>query len=361
MMAFRLAVQFMGTKVKLSRCCLHLTPTRRVWFMTPLARILVAVGARLGRSAWGRMSPERRQAVKKALGVRTGTILGGLGVMSAFSIGYYIYHIEEAPITKRRRFMMINRQQLTEMMEAEREELMNMVTNGCPVLPVTNKAYDIVIPILNRIIPEQKVIFDSDMSQIEWTLYILDSPNIVNALCLPSGEIFVHSGLLGACHNEDELALILSHEIAHVLMNHGVEAFSNKGLLDFFLLFAVAAIWFLVPNDLVSALFHKYSHSVLDVLFHLPHSRQLEEEADRVGLMLMSSACFHPDRSVKVWTHFPSNSAQILSTHPVNEQRLETLQELLPLANYMWAASNCSKMTEEMQSFQTMVNKTVIS
>lgn len=343
---------------------LHVSPTRRAWFMAPLARVLVALGARVGRSAWSRMSKDSRQAVRSALGTRM--VLGGVGVGSACCIGYYVYHIEEAPVTKRRRFMMISRQRLTEMMEAEREELMTMVTLGRPVLPITNPAYDQVVPILQRILPvlNNHWTTDVDMEQVKWTLFIIDSPT-ANAVCLPSGEVYVHSGLLQACHNQDELALILAHEMSHVLLNHGGELFSNKGLLDFFQLFVVAAIWFVIPNDLVSALLHKYSHSLSSVLFHLPYSRQLEEEADMVGLMLMSGACFQPDTSVQVWTHLPSNSGgpgqlpEYLSTHPVNEQRLVTLKELLPLANEMWAASDCGQMHDETRSFKRLVNKTL--
>ena len=312
------------------------------------------------------MSKDRRQAVKNTLGVRRSTVLGGLGVLSASCVGYYVYHIEEAPVTRRRRFMMINRQRLVEMMQTERTELISMITQGCPILPNSHRAYDQVIPILQRVIPVLNNHWtDSDMAEVKWTLYIVDNPNMVNALCLPSGEVFVHSGLLQACKNQDELALILSHEMAHVLMNHGGELFSNKGLLDFFQLFVVAAIWFVIPNDLVSVLLHKYSHSFAEILFHLPYSRQLEEEADKVGLMLMSGACYEPDRSVQVWTRLPDMSGgpgqipEYLSTHPVNEQRLATLKELLPVAKELWSASNCSRMQEETRSFKTLVNKTL--
>lgn len=346
---------------------LHATPSQHAWFMTPLARILVAVGARVGRKVWKRISNTRRESIKEALGKKSGTILSGIGIGTACCIGYYVYHIEEAPVTKRQRFMMFNRQKLLKMIDVEKEVLITHATLGCPILPASDAAYGQIIPILKRILPvlSNHWVGDSNIKQVKWTLYVLDSPGVANAVCLPSGEIFVHSGLLEVCHNQDELALILSHEVAHVLMNHGGELLSKRGLLDFFQLFVVAALWFCIPSDLVSFFLHNSSHSLVNMLFHLPHSRQLEEEADMVGLMLMSSACFQPDKSVEIWNHFPSTSGETeqlpeyLSTHPVNESRLETLQGLVPLANEVWHASNCHKMQIETTSFKSIVNKTL--
>ena len=336
-----------------------MSPSRPVWFMAPLARVLVAVGARAGRHAWGRMSKERKQAVKSAFLKRSGYIMGGIGGATGCAIGYYVYHIEEAPVTGRNRFMMVNRQKLLEMIAHEKEAILHSLTLGKTPLPQSHESYEQVVPIVKRIIPVVLQL-SPDIQDIKWRVVILDSPDVVNAVCLPSGDIFIHSGLLQACHNEDELAFILSHEVAHVLMNHGGEIFSNKGVVDFFLLFGTAALWFVIPSDLVSYLLHKWSNSLAEVLFHLPYSRQIEEEADLVGLMILSSVCYEPRKSIEVWTHFPSApSIEYLSTHPLHENRLESLRGYLPHADDVWAASQCHKMEAETVDFKKMVNKTL--
>lgn len=335
--------------------------------MTPLARAAVAVGARVGRSLWKRMSNERREAVKKAFGKRMGYLLGGLGAGSAFCIGYYVYHIEETPITRRNRFMMISRQKLVEMINAEKDALLASLCMGKPILSDTHPAYDQIVPVLLRVLHQLQHdwVGDSDLLKVQWTLYVLDSPNTANAVCLPSGEIIVHSGLLSVCNNQDELAFILAHEVAHVLMNHGGEAFSNKGLVDFLFLFVVGALWFFIPSDLLSLFLHKSSRSLADVLFQLPYSRQLEEEADTVGLVLLSSACYEPSDAVEIWSHMPLPTGELehvpefLSTHPVHENRLEKLKELLPAAKELWEASDCQAMQLEATSFKNMVNKSL--
>lgn len=338
--------------------CLHVTQRRPVWFMTPLARILVAVGARVGRKAWMRMGPERKQTIKNSLWKRSSYLAGAVGGLTACGVGYYVYHIEEAPVTGRNRFMMMNRQKLLKMIEQEMDAILPSLMMGMPPFPVSDPSYEQVVPIVKKLIPVVTAVEGVDLQDVQWTVIVLDSPDTANAVCLPCGKILIHSGLLKACHNQDELAFILSHEIAHVVMNHGGEIFSNKGLIDFFLLFVVAALWLIIPNDLVSFMLHRWSHSLVEVLFHLPYSRQLEEEADRVGLALLSSACFQPNKSVEIWTHFPSApTVEYLSTHPLHENRLESLRNLLPMANQVWEASQCHGLQEDVANFKTTVNK----
>ena len=274
--------------------------------MAPVARVAVAVGARLGRRFWKKMGEKERQAVKDAIKKRTGYILGGCGVASACAIGYYFAHVEEAPVTKRERFMIVNRQEMVDMIEQDKGDIISLLTQGHKVLPASHPAYSQVLPILNRIIPVMKNHWKDDINKIQWTLYIIDSPATANAVCLPTGEIFVYSGLLKICKNQDELAFILAHEVAHILMNHGGENFTNKGLMDLLLLFVIASLWLVIPSDAIAYFAHKWSNSLAEVLFQLPYSRQLEEEADMVGLMLLSSACFTPQKSIEIWNHFPS-------------------------------------------------------
>lgn len=81
----------------------------------------------------------------------------------------------------------------------------------------------------------------------------------------------------------------------------------------------------------------------------------MEEEADKVGLMLLSRACFEPSKSVEIWSHFPSQEIQqYLSTHPLNEHRLEKLWGHLPLAKELQDDSQCHKLQVEAMDFKRM-------
>ena len=70
---------------------------------------------------------------------------------------------------------------------------------------------------------------------------------------------------LCTCRNEAELAFILSHEISHSVLGHGAEGLSHKGVIEFFGLFLIAAIWAVIPNDLVSYFLHRFTHNTAEV------------------------------------------------------------------------------------------------
>lgn len=341
---------------------LHTTAATKIAWL-PFARLMVALGARVGRRVWSGWNVERRKVVKEAVKRNQTFILGGLGLASSCCVGYYYLHLEEAPVTKRMRFMLMDRKQMLEIMEKEKEAMITSATLGCQVLPSSHSSYAEVIPIIQRILPVIGNHWSStDIEGVKWTLHILDNPTLANALCMPSGEIFIHSGLLKLCKNQDELALILSHEMAHVLMNHGGEKLSKRSLVCFVQLFLIAALWAVVPSDLAAFILHRWSNSLAEVLFHLPNSRELELEADEVGYLLSSSACFDPVKSIQIWSHFPTDpnaeaTEEYLSTHPINENRLECLRKLLPDAQRMALDSNCKVMEMESKNFKIVFNK----
>ncbi len=102
------------------------------------------------------------------------------------------------------------------------------------------------------------------------------------------------TGLLQACRNNHEVAVILGHEMAHAVLAHGAEGLSHKGLVESISLVFVALIWAVVPNDLLAWFTHSVSRSATQVLLDFPYSRTLESEADSVGLLFAARACFDP-------------------------------------------------------------------
>ena len=198
---------------------------------------------------------------------------------------------------------------------------------GKEPLPTSHPIYQSTLSITTAILSKN---WSPEFEGLNWTLFLIDDPDVINAICLPSGEIFVFTGLVNACHNNDELAFILSHEVSHAVLGHGAEGLSHKGIINFFGLVFIAIIWAIIPNDLLSYFLHRFSHSTAEVLFDYPYSRELEQEADRVGLMFAAKACFEPEKAVKIWTHLPNlntgeQAVEFLSTHPSNERRLDSV------------------------------------
>ena len=162
----------------------------------------------------------------------------------------------------------------------------------------------------------------------EVTLFEEETPN---AFALPGGKIGVHSGLFRVARNQDQLATVLGHEIAHVLAEHGNErvstAFAAQSGLD--LITAVSGAASPMQQQLLGLLGVGAQVGVL-----LPFSRAQESEADVIGLDLMAKAGFDPQQSVVLWRNMSAagggQPVEFLSTHPSHGTRIQELEKRMP-------------------------------
>ena len=270
---------------------------------------------------------------------------------------FYWSHLETTPITGRQRFVLFSKAAINDLIELfEKEELLLAVSDGSPYLLNTHPHTQRVAAIAERIVHSNQ---SPDLEGFNWTVFVVDNPEVVNALTLPNGYVFVFSGLVEACQNDDQLALILGHEIAHAVLGHGAESLTRAGLLELLSLFVVALVWALIPIDLMAFFAHSFSKGTINMLLHYPHSRMCETEADTVGLMFAAKACYNPTQGVDVWKCAPFEEAatHYLSTHPLHEARFDYLTSLLPSAHQLWDESECKETREEVLVFQSVVSK----
>lgn len=173
---------------------------------------------------------------------------------------------------------------------------------------------------------------------------VLFEDNSANAFALPGGKIGVHTGLLRVAVNQDQLAAVLGHEIAHVLSRHGAERVSQQVGLELALQTADAMSQDRMENSenqglLMSALGLGAQLGVL-----LPFSRTHESEADLYGVDLMAKAGFDPRQSINLWQNMAaasnSNTPQFLSTHPNPQNRIKKLSEYMPHALQLQTAAH---------------------
>jgi predicted Zn-dependent protease len=161
----------------------------------------------------------------------------------------------------------------------------------------------------------------------DWEYNLVDSKE-VNAWCMPGGKIVVYTGILPITKNEDALATVMGHEVAHALLNHGKQRVSANFLLQLGAL--GVSILTLGTSEQTQELFMlAYGvGSTLGVM--LPFSREHESEADHYGLILMAIAGYNPDASVPFWQRMNklgSGGPEFLSTHPSPSTRIKDLQE----------------------------------
>lgn len=164
-------------------------------------------------------------------------------------------------------------------------------------------------------------------SELNWEMAIFDE-DAVNAFAMPGGKIGVFKGLLKAAQNQDQLAAVIGHEIAHVTARHSAERASRAVTTGVGI--QVAAV--LLGGGHGGATYTAYealnAGAALGIM--LPFNRGQESEADVVGLEYMARAGFDPREAVPLWQNMSSanegqSPPEFLSTHPSSDTRIDQL------------------------------------
>ena len=163
----------------------------------------------------------------------------------------------------------------------------------------------------------------------------MDSPE-VNAWCMPGGKIVVYTGILPITQSETGLAVVMGHEVAHALADHGAQRMSASTLQQ---IGAYAGAIALQSSD-----YAKYTEQFMlayglgsNLGVMLPFSRSNETEADAIGIQIMAIAGYDPSEAPELWKRMSAksgggSSSALLSTHPSNESRIKNLTSLVPKA-----------------------------
>ncbi len=181
--------------------------------------------------------------------------------------------------------------------------------------------------ITDRLIPQTRV-FRPDALNWKWEVNVQSSREL-NAYCMPGGKIMVYSGLVERLDlSDDELAAVIGHEMAHALREHSRERASRMYAQQ--LALTGAAVVAGVGEGTLDL-----ANMVATVTFQLPHSREQEAEADRIGLELMARGAYQPRAAVEVWRKMERVAAsggtpEFLSTHPSSQSRIKDIEALLP-------------------------------
>lgn len=179
-------------------------------------------------------------------------------------------------------------------------------------------------------------VFRQDALKWDWEVNVITS-DTVNAWCMPGGKIAVYTGIIEKLHlNDDELAAVMGHEIAHALREHSREQASQDQIKNI-------GIWatsqFLGLGDLGTAALNLATQYTIS----LPFSRSHETEADKIGTELMARAGYNPKYAVSVWEKMKkfsdSQTPEILSTHPSHDTRIKDLSEISKKVMYLYEES----------------------
>jgi len=162
----------------------------------------------------------------------------------------------------------------------------------------------------------------------KWSVAIVDDSETVNAWCMAGGRMAVYTGLFDQLQlTDDEFAQIMGHEISHALANHTAERMSRAMATTL----GVAMIGAASDNSGAAV---AGATAVATVALTLPNSREAENEADIMGMILATKAGFDPEAAVTLWQKMGDLSddrpAEFLSTHPAPENRQAALNAMIP-------------------------------
>lgn len=166
-------------------------------------------------------------------------------------------------------------------------------------------------------------------SRWDWSIKVIDDPEVVNAWCMAGGKMAIYTGLIEQVQTtDDEIAQIMGHEIAHALANHQAEKMSVSMATSV----GVAAVG--VTSDRPGIAMSGAAAAAL-LAIKLPNNRTAETEADRIGIELAAKAGYDPRAAVTLWEKMGkvgggSRQPQFLSTHPAPENRKRALGALVP-------------------------------
>jgi metalloendopeptidase OMA1, mitochondrial len=168
----------------------------------------------------------------------------------------------------------------------------------------------------------------------------------LNAWCMPGGKVCFYTGILPICASEDGIAVVMGHEVAHAIAEHGRERMSRAMIAQGVTQVGAVAAGMATGDQRVMETAGQILGIGTQVGGILPNSRKQEAEADKIGLVLMAMAGYNPKEAVEFWKRMAEagKNAQkpprLLSTHPADEDRINALSKNMDKAmKYYYAYS----------------------
>ncbi|TCO09130.1 M48 family metallopeptidase [Natronoflexus pectinivorans] len=176
--------------------------------------------------------------------------------------------------------------------------------------------------------------WSDQLTNFQWEFNLVED-DTPNAWCMPGGKVVFYTGILPITRDEEGLAVVMGHEIAHAVAKHGSERMSQQIGIQFGAV-ALSALLSEKPEETQNLYMAAYGVTS-QVGLMLPYSRKHEHEADRLGLIFMAMAGYDPSVAVDFWQRMAQLSQggsppAFLSTHPSDQARVNYIREVLPEA-----------------------------
>ncbi len=253
--------------------------------------------------------------------------------ISAFLLvltGLFLVECATVPVSGRRQLSLVSNEEIIPMSFDQYQQVIKeskLSTNKEQTAMVKNVGNRIKTAV------EQYMADNNMTSQLEgfaWEFNLIEE-DVQNAWCMPGGKVAFYTGIMPTCKNETGVAVVMGHEVAHAIANHGRERMS-QGLLAQGFLGGLSVAMGQNPTGTQQLLMQSVGAGTQ--LGMLKFSRQHESEADKLGLIFMAIAGYDPREAPKFWERMSSGGGQqppeFMSTHPSHETRISDLNAQIP-------------------------------
>jgi predicted Zn-dependent protease len=258
-----------------------------------------------------------------------------LSVIASFLIAALVISCSSVPLTGRRQLNLIPGSTMLSMSSQQYGDFLKsnkVVRTDDKQTKMVQKVGKKIQGAVEQYFSEQNM--SDRLNGYNWEFNLVESKE-VNAWCMPGGKVVVYSGILPVTKTENGLAVVMGHEIAHAVAEHGSERMS-QGLIAQFGGVALTEILKEKPEQTKQLWMTVFGLGAQYGAL-LPFSRVQESEADHLGLIFMAMAGYDPNGSVEFWQRMAEQKGgqappEFMSTHPSDETRIEDIKGELPEA-----------------------------
>ena len=243
----------------------------------------------------------------------------------------FLSSCSSVPITGRKQILLVSDQ---DVLSSSLTEYSNYMKSAKPSSNTKGKAMVVRVGKKIAAATEQYLKdngLSSEVSNFAWEFNLVNSSE-VNAFCMPGGKIVVYDGLLKLVSSDDDLAVVLGHEVAHAVAKHSNERMSQQLMAQYggAILGGVLGGQSSAIQQLGSTVYGLGAqYGVM-----LPFSRKHESEADYMGMILMTMAGYNPNNALTFWQKMSANgqntTPEFMSSHPSDATRIAAIKKNLP-------------------------------
>lgn len=241
---------------------------------------------------------------------------------------FFVHACSTVPVTGRRQLRLIPSSQVLSMSYNSYSQFLNQnnVVTGTKEATSVNEVGNRIQRAVERYLRERGL--SSRLDKFDWDFNLVQD-NQVNAWCMPGGKVVFYSGILPICQNETGIAVVMGHEVAHAIAEHGNERMSQQLVAQGIMTAGQAAMAMKEEPKMTDQLILQAAGVGAQVGL-LAFSRNQESEADEMGLIFMAMAGYDPRKAPAFWERMSAASSgqappEFLSTHPSHGRRIADL------------------------------------